>query len=142
MRKQVCRGHLLRGRGHEDRHRWSPHLALQAACADGALYTLTVPGLQLPSKVSVFPDHPASLLCSPDCQWVFAWTQDSELGPKVSAGLSLAPGPGFVGTGSGSVPDLPRCTRCHTGPGLRPLRAARWAVGERPHDLWAQRHPA
>ncbi|KAM7092155.1 F-box/WD repeat-containing protein 12-like isoform 1-T1 [Molossus nigricans] len=62
---------------------------LLVACADGALYTLTVPGLQLRSKVSVFPDHPTSLLSSPDCQWVFAWTQDSELGPKVFHTRSL-----------------------------------------------------
>ncbi|KAM5261211.1 cyclin-dependent kinase 20 isoform 1-T1 [Hipposideros larvatus] len=56
---------------------------LLAACADGALYTLTVPRLQLLSRVSVFPNHPTSLLCSPDHQWVFVWTQNSDLGPKV-----------------------------------------------------------
>lgn len=74
--------------------------ALQAASADGALYTLTIPRLQLMSRVSMFPNHPASLLCSPDHQWVFALTQNSDLGPKVSAGLCPLPqGPGFVCTG-------------------------------------------
>lgn len=65
--------------------------ALQAASADGALYTLTIPRLQLMSRVSMFPNHPASLLCSPDHQWVFASTQNSDLGPKVSAGLCPLP---------------------------------------------------
>ncbi|XP_072808517.1 F-box/WD repeat-containing protein 12-like isoform X2 [Vicugna pacos] len=61
---------------------------LLAACAEGALYTLTVPPLQLLSRVSVFPSNP-SLLCSPDRQWVFASTQNSDLGPKVFHTLSL-----------------------------------------------------
>lgn len=83
-------------------HRWSLHFALQAACADGTLYTLTVPGLQVLSRVSVFPNNPASLLCSPDCQWVFTLAQDSDLSPKVSARLCpLSQGPGFVCTGGG-----------------------------------------
>ncbi|EPQ04295.1 F-box/WD repeat-containing protein 12 [Myotis brandtii] len=62
---------------------------LLAACADGTLYTLTVPGLQLLSRVSAFPNHPASLLCSPDCQWVFTLAQDSDLSPKVFHSHSL-----------------------------------------------------
>ncbi|EPY73252.1 F-box and WD repeat domain containing 12, partial [Camelus ferus] len=62
---------------------------LLAACAEGALYTLTVPPLQLLSRVSVFPSNPTSLLCSPDRQWVFASTQNSDLGPKVFHTLSL-----------------------------------------------------
>ena len=72
-------------------------LALQVACAEGFLYALTVPQLQLRSRTRVFPSSPTSLLCSPDCQWVFASTQNSDLGPKVSGGLcpSLG-GPGFV----------------------------------------------
>lgn len=87
--------------------RWSPHFPLQAACANGTLYTLTVPGLQLLSRVSVFPNHPASLLCSPDCQWVFTLVQDSDLSPKVSGGLcSLSQGPGSVCTGSFLCPVL------------------------------------
>ncbi|XP_037348585.1 F-box/WD repeat-containing protein 12-like [Talpa occidentalis] len=56
---------------------------LLAACAEGALYTLILPQLQLLSKVSVFPNNPMSLLCSPDWQWVFVSTQNSDLGPKV-----------------------------------------------------------
>ncbi|KAB1255945.1 F-box/WD repeat-containing protein 12 [Camelus dromedarius] len=60
-----------------------------AACAEGALYTLTVPPLQLLSRVSVFPSNRTSLLCSPDRQWVFASTQNSDLGPKVFHTLSL-----------------------------------------------------
>ncbi|KAB1255944.1 F-box/WD repeat-containing protein 12 [Camelus dromedarius] len=62
---------------------------LLAACAEGALYTLTVPPLQLLSRVSVFPSNRTSLLCSPDRQWVFASTQNSDLGPKVFHTLSL-----------------------------------------------------
>uniref|UniRef100_A0A671F663 Protein kinase domain-containing protein n=1 Tax=Rhinolophus ferrumequinum TaxID=59479 RepID=A0A671F663_RHIFE len=62
---------------------------LLAACADGALYTLTVPRLQLLSRVSVSPNLPTSLLCSPDRQWVFALTQNSDLGPKVFHTRSL-----------------------------------------------------
>lgn len=62
-------------------------LAVQVASAEGVMYTLTVPQLQLLSWTSVFPSSPTSLLCSPDSQWVFASTQDSDLGPKVSGGL-------------------------------------------------------
>ncbi|XP_064338487.1 cyclin-dependent kinase 20 isoform X5 [Camelus dromedarius] len=65
---------------------WDLH---EAACAEGALYTLTVPPLQLLSRVSVFPSNRTSLLCSPDRQWVFASTQNSDLGPKVFHTLSL-----------------------------------------------------
>ena len=59
---------------------------LQAACAEGALYMLTVPQLQLLSRVSLFPNSPTSLLCSPDWPWVFVSTPHSDLGPKVSSG--------------------------------------------------------
>ncbi|XP_036276004.1 F-box/WD repeat-containing protein 12 [Pipistrellus kuhlii] len=62
---------------------------LLVACADGTLCTLTVPGLQLLSRVSVFPNQPASLLCSPDCQWVFTLAEDSDLSPKVFHSQSL-----------------------------------------------------
>lgn len=73
--------------------------AVQVASAEGVLYALTVPQLQLLSRTRVFPSSPTSLLCSPDFQWVFASTQDSDLGPKVSG--ELCPplqGPGFVHT--------------------------------------------
>nr|XP_060465628.1 F-box/WD repeat-containing protein 12-like [Panthera onca] len=59
------------------------------ACAEGFLYALTVPQLQLRSRTRVFPSSPTSLLCSPDCQWVFASTQNSDLGPKVFHTRSL-----------------------------------------------------
>uniref|UniRef100_A0A4W2ESG7 Cyclin-dependent kinase 20 n=2 Tax=Bos TaxID=9903 RepID=A0A4W2ESG7_BOBOX len=62
---------------------------LLAACAEGALYTLTVPWLQLLSRVNVFPGNPTSLLCSPDRQWVFASTQNSDLSPEVFYTQSL-----------------------------------------------------
>ncbi|XP_025137919.1 cyclin-dependent kinase 20 isoform X5 [Bubalus bubalis] len=62
---------------------------LLAACAEGALYTLTVPWLQLLSRVNVFPGNPTSLLCSPDQQWVFASTQNSDLSPEVFYTQSL-----------------------------------------------------
>lgn len=76
---------------------------LQAACAEGALYTLTVPWLQLLSRVNVFPGNPTSLLCSPDRQWVFASTQNSDLSPEVSGGLCPLPQvAGFVHKGGGS----------------------------------------
>lgn len=76
---------------------------LQAACAEGALYTLTVPWLQLLSRVNVFPGNPTSLLCSPDRQWVLASTQNSDLSPEVSGGLCPLPqGSGFVHKGGGS----------------------------------------
>ncbi|KAB1255947.1 F-box/WD repeat-containing protein 12 [Camelus dromedarius] len=94
---------------------------LLAACAEGALYTLTVPPLQLLSRVSVFPSNRTSLLCSPDRQWVFASTQNSDLGPKVSGGLCPLPqGPGFVHAGW-RIP-CPRLVGCilglasHVGP--------------------------
>ncbi|KAM8964596.1 F-box/WD repeat-containing protein 12-like isoform 3-T3 [Lycaon pictus] len=62
---------------------------LLVASAEGVMYTLTVPQLQLLSWTSVFPSSPTSLLCSPDGQWVFASTQDSDLGPKVFYTQSL-----------------------------------------------------
>ncbi|XP_013973482.1 cyclin-dependent kinase 20 isoform X5 [Canis lupus baileyi] len=62
---------------------------LLVASAEGVMYTLTVPQLQLLSWTSVFPSSPTSLLCSPDSQWVFASTQDSDLGPKVFYTQSL-----------------------------------------------------
>ncbi|XP_029775346.1 F-box/WD repeat-containing protein 12-like isoform X1 [Suricata suricatta] len=62
---------------------------LLVACAEGFLFVLTVPQLQLRSRTPVFPGSPARLLCSPGCQWVFAWTQSSELGPKVFHTRSL-----------------------------------------------------
>lgn len=112
--------------------RWSPHFALQAACADGTLYMLTVPGLQLLSRVSVFPNQPASLFCSPDCQWVFALAQDSDLSPKVSARLCpLSQGQALCAQVVGSVPGLAHASgraASRTGPRLRPLRAPSWAV--------------
>lgn len=57
----------------------------QAACAEGNLYALMLPQLQLVSRVTAFPNVPVQLLCSPDCQWVFASSQNSDLEPKVSA---------------------------------------------------------
>ncbi|XP_044122008.1 F-box/WD repeat-containing protein 12-like isoform X1 [Neovison vison] len=62
---------------------------LLVASAEGMLYALTVPHLRLLSRTGVFPGSPTSLLCSPDCQWVFASTQDSDLGPKVFCTRSL-----------------------------------------------------
>uniref|UniRef100_A0A452UMC7 Cyclin dependent kinase 20 n=1 Tax=Ursus maritimus TaxID=29073 RepID=A0A452UMC7_URSMA len=62
---------------------------LLVASAEGVLYALTVPQLELLSRTRVFPSSPTSLLCSPDCQWVFASTQDSDLGPKVFYTRSL-----------------------------------------------------
>lgn len=62
---------------------------LLVASAEGVMYALTVPQLQLLSWTSVFPSSPTSLLCSPDGQWVFASTQDSDLGPKVFYTQSL-----------------------------------------------------
>ncbi|XP_045878309.1 F-box/WD repeat-containing protein 12-like [Meles meles] len=62
---------------------------LLVASAEGILYALTVPHLRLLSRTGVFPGSPTSLLCSPDCQWVFASTQDSDLGPKVFCTRSL-----------------------------------------------------
>ncbi|XP_006154404.1 F-box/WD repeat-containing protein 12 [Tupaia chinensis] len=56
---------------------------LLAASAEGVLYVLTVPPLQVVSTVTLFPHHSVSLLCSPDHQWVFASVQDSDLSPKV-----------------------------------------------------------
>lgn len=58
---------------------------LQVACAEGTLYTLTVPQLQVVSKVTLFPSPFVCLLCSPDRQWLFASAHNSDLGPKVSA---------------------------------------------------------
>ncbi|XP_058528573.1 F-box/WD repeat-containing protein 12-like isoform X1 [Ochotona princeps] len=62
---------------------------LLAACAEGNLYTLMLPQLQLVSSVTAFPNSPVQLLCSPDCQWVFASTQNSDLDPKVFHTASL-----------------------------------------------------
>lgn len=88
---------------------------MQAACADGALYTLTVPRLQLLSRVSVSPNLPTSLLCSPDLQWVFTLTQNSDLGPKVSAGRVLGPrGLAWCVQVASFVPDLAGCV-CEGG---------------------------
>lgn len=57
----------------------------QVACDEGTLYTMTVPQLQVVSRVSTFPHTSVSLLCSPDTQWVFVSAQGSDVGPKVSA---------------------------------------------------------
>lgn len=57
----------------------------QVACAEGTLYTMTVPQLQVVFRVATFPHTPVSLMCSPDKQWVLVSAQDSDLGPKVSA---------------------------------------------------------
>lgn len=65
-------------------HRWSV-FALQVTSVDGALYTMMVAQLQLLFRVSVLLKQLASLFCSPDCQWVFALTQNSDLDRKVSA---------------------------------------------------------
>lgn len=56
---------------------------LLVACAEGTLYTMTVPQLQVVSRVPTFPHTPVSLTCSPDKQWVLVSAQDSDLGPKV-----------------------------------------------------------
>ncbi|XP_032740320.1 F-box/WD repeat-containing protein 12-like [Rattus rattus] len=55
---------------------------LLVACAEGNLYTMTVPQLQVVSRVATFPHTPVSLTCSPDKQWVLVSAQDSDLGPK------------------------------------------------------------
>ncbi|XP_055983987.1 F-box/WD repeat-containing protein 12-like [Sorex fumeus] len=60
-----------------------------AACADGTLYMLTLPELQLLSRASLFPGNPPSLLCSPDSQWLLTFTQSSDLGAKVIHTRSL-----------------------------------------------------
>lgn len=57
----------------------------QVACDEGTLYTMTVPQLQVLSRVATFPHTSVSLMCSPDTQWVFVFAQGSDLGPKVSA---------------------------------------------------------
>ncbi|KAM4803052.1 F-box/WD repeat-containing protein 12-like isoform X3 [Urocitellus parryii] len=62
---------------------------LLVACAEGTLYTLTVPQLQVVSKVTLFPSPFVSLLCSPDRQWLFASAHNSDLGPKVFYTQSL-----------------------------------------------------
>ncbi|XP_038951788.1 fbxw17 protein isoform X2 [Rattus norvegicus] len=56
---------------------------LLVACAEGTLYTMTVPQLQVVFRVATFPHTPVSLMCSPDKQWVLVSAQDSDLGPKV-----------------------------------------------------------
>ncbi|XP_060228484.1 F-box/WD repeat-containing protein 12-like isoform X2 [Meriones unguiculatus] len=56
---------------------------LLVACAEGNLYTLTVPQLQVVSKVATFPRASVSLSCSPDQQWVFVSAQGSDMGPKL-----------------------------------------------------------
>ncbi|XP_055451129.1 F-box/WD repeat-containing protein 12-like isoform X2 [Psammomys obesus] len=56
---------------------------LLVACAEGSLYTLTVPQLQMVSKVATFPRASVSLSCSPDQQWVFVSAQGSDVGPKL-----------------------------------------------------------
>ncbi|KAK7802109.1 hypothetical protein U0070_006212 [Myodes glareolus] len=56
---------------------------LMVACADGNLYTLTVPQLQVLSKVVTFPHTSMTLTCSPDQQWVFVLAKGSDVGPKV-----------------------------------------------------------
>ncbi|XP_040838857.1 F-box/WD repeat-containing protein 12-like, partial [Ochotona curzoniae] len=60
-----------------------------AACAEGNLYALMLPQLQLVSRVTAFPNVPVQLLSSPDCQWVFASSQNSDLEPKVFHTASL-----------------------------------------------------
>ncbi|XP_052584910.1 F-box/WD repeat-containing protein 12-like isoform X2 [Peromyscus californicus insignis] len=62
---------------------------LMVACAEGTLYTLTVPQLQVVSKVATFSHTSVSLTCSPDQQWVFVFAQGSDLGPKVFYTQSL-----------------------------------------------------
>uniref|UniRef100_A0A8C9QNS4 F-box and WD repeat domain containing 12 n=1 Tax=Spermophilus dauricus TaxID=99837 RepID=A0A8C9QNS4_SPEDA len=62
---------------------------LLVACAEGTLYTLTVPQLQVVSKVTLFPSPFVCLLCSPDRQWLFASAHNSDLGPKVFYTRSL-----------------------------------------------------
>ncbi|XP_047382526.1 F-box/WD repeat-containing protein 12-like isoform X1 [Sciurus carolinensis] len=62
---------------------------LLVACAEGNLYTLTVPQLQVVSKVTMFPNTSVSLICSPDRQWLFASSPSSDLGPKVIHTQSL-----------------------------------------------------
>ena len=57
----------------------------QVACDEGTLHTMTVPQLQVVSRVATFPHTPVNLTCSPDTQWVYVSAQDSDLGPKVSA---------------------------------------------------------
>ncbi|GAB1298169.1 F-box and WD-40 domain protein 17 [Apodemus speciosus] len=59
---------------------------LLVACDEGTLYTMTVPQLQVVSRVAVFPHTPVNLTCSPDKQWVFVSAQDSDLGPKLKNG--------------------------------------------------------
>lgn len=56
---------------------------LLVACDEGTLYTMTVPQLQVVSRVPTFPHSSVSLTCSPDTQWVFVSAQGSDLGPKV-----------------------------------------------------------
>ncbi|CAO2596033.1 F-box/WD repeat-containing protein 12 [Lemmus lemmus] len=56
---------------------------LMVVCTEGNLYTLTVPQLQVLSKVATFPHTSVRLTCSPDQQWVFVLAQGSDLGPKV-----------------------------------------------------------
>ncbi|KAL6075340.1 hypothetical protein STEG23_005290 [Scotinomys teguina] len=62
---------------------------LMVACAEGNLYTLTVPRLQVVSKVATFSHTSVNLTCSPDQQWVFVFAQGSDLGPKVFYTQSL-----------------------------------------------------
>ncbi|XP_041488707.1 F-box/WD repeat-containing protein 12-like [Microtus oregoni] len=62
---------------------------LMVACAEGNLYTLTVPQLQVLSKVATFPHTSVSLTCSPDQQWVFVLAQGPDIGPKVFYTQSL-----------------------------------------------------
>jgi F-box/WD-40 domain protein 12/13/14/15/16/17/19 len=64
-------------------------LFLLAACAEGNLYALMMPQLQVVSKVTVFPHSSVNLVVSPDQLWVFASAQDSDLGPKVFYTQSL-----------------------------------------------------
>lgn len=56
---------------------------LLVACDEGTLYTMTVPQLQVVSRIAAFPHSSVSLTCSPDTQWVFVSAQGSDLGPKV-----------------------------------------------------------
>ncbi|XP_029418229.1 F-box/WD repeat-containing protein 12-like isoform X2 [Nannospalax galili] len=62
---------------------------LLVACAEGNLYVLTVPQLQVVSRVITFPHLSVNLTCSPDQQWVFVSPQDSDSGPKVFHTQSL-----------------------------------------------------
>lgn len=113
--------------------------AVQVASAEGMLYALTVPHLRLLSRTGVFPGSPTSLLCSPDCQWVFASTQDSDLGPKVSGGAAPSPLGSWLCAYKvvGSVPmfvDVSGKVTSSNGPRLPAAPADRMVRGQRSHQ--------